>query len=260
MALPNFIRGKKPFGFLLLAIALIFSSAYFLPSKLSLAGYLSFPSRIAGFITSEFRALIFFHNNYTENTRLANDNRALRQKLLAIQEALSENKRLRELLSLKKSSVFSLLSARVVGRDSANWVNSIIIDKGIKDGVSIGRLVITNFGLAGRVSEAGGHFSRVTLITDPDLNISGVIQRSREAGIVSGSLLGKCVMRYLADDADVEIGDSVLTLGLANRYPKGIIIGEVISLHKDTDGLSLLAVIRPKVRLSTLEEVFVVRK
>lgn len=261
MALFKFLRNKKALFFLIAAILffIFLNSSRFNFPRLSLANLTKLPAYAIDFITREVKALVFFHINYVENNLLRQENDFLKQKIIGLEETVSENKRISELLSFKKASEFSLIAARVIGRDSTNWANSILIDKGLNSGLSVGKLVVTNLGLVGRISEISKEISRVMLITDPELNVSGFVQRSRETGIVSGSLFGKCVMRYLTEESDIGQGDIILTLGLAGRYPKGIVIGEVISRHMDYDGVSSSVVIRPKVKLSTLEEVFVVK-
>lgn len=200
-----------------------------------------------------------YRGNLSENIRLKEENDALRQELIESRELILENERLNKLLIFKKKSEFSLISARVIDRDSANWTNGLLIDIGSSSGVKEGQIVITELGLVGKIFEVSKNISRVMLITDPNLNISGIIQRSRETGIISGSLLGKCVMRYLTVDSDIKTGDLVLTLGLSGKYPKGIIIGEIIGGHRDGSGVAYSAIIRPKVRLSAVEEVLVVK-
>lgn len=261
MALFNHIRRKKAIAYLVLAVILffVFNFSYLSFPKLSVANLLKFPVYIVNFISQEIKAFVFFHRNWAQNSNLLRENGILKQKLVSLDELSGENKRLKELLSFKKASELPLIAARVVARDSANWANSIIIDKGRKDGVREGKLVIANLGVVGKISETAGNFSRVMLITDPDLNIGGIIQRSRQTGIVSGSLLGKCVMRYFSADSDVEAGDVVLTLGLADKYPKGMVIGKVIGLNKEHDGVSFSAAVRPEIKLSNLEEVFVMK-
>lgn len=261
MALFKLPRNKKTLFFLIAAILLFFLFKYsrFNFPRLSFANLTKLPALTLDFVSREVKALVFFHVNSVENYLLRQENDFLKQKVIGLEETINENKRLTGLLSFKNNSELYLITARVIGRDSTNWANSILIDKGSNNGAALGKLVLTNLGLVGRISEVSEKISRVMLITDPELNISGFVQRSRETGIVSGSLLGKCVMRYLAADADIEKGDIILTLGLLDRYPKGIVIGEVVSRDTDYDGVSSSVVVRPKVKLSALEEVFVVK-
>lgn len=261
MVLFRYLRRKKAslLVILLAVFVFIFTSPYLSILKLTFVQPLKFPVYLVSFFTAEFKALISYRANSIENIKLKNENNALQQRLIKFGELIEENSRLSGLLSFKKDTNFSLVAARVIGRDSANWANSLLIDKGASAGIKEGQLVITDLGLVGMVAEAAKDLSRVMLISDPNFNIAGVIQRSRETGIVSGSLLGRCMMRYLDGDADIAKGDLVLTLGLSENYPKGIIIGEVIGLSSEDNGISMRAMIKPKVKLSALEEVLVIR-
>ncbi|MEK6715605.1 MAG: rod shape-determining protein MreC [Candidatus Omnitrophota bacterium] len=261
MALFRYLRRKK-ISLLVISIVIlvfVFTSPYLSYLKLSLANPFKFPLYLANLLGAEIKALVSYRANLIENIRLKQENDALRQKLVSFKEIHEENARLSALLSFKKNSPFLLIAARVIAKDLANWTNSVLIDKGLGDGVRQGQLAVTNLGLVGRILEVSKSVSRVMLLTDPNCNIAGIVQRSRETGIVSGSLLGKATMRYLALDSDIAKGDIVLTLGLSENYPKGIIIGEVVSIIREENGISVSAIIKPKVSLSNLEEVLVIK-
>lgn len=262
MALFNRISRKKALPVAIFAIFFIFvfTSPYLSFLKLSLANPFKFPIYFANFLSYEIKALISYRLNVAENIRLKKENDAFRQRLVKFKELSRENDRLSELLSFKRNSAFSLIAARVIARGLANWESSLVIDKGLADGIREGQLVVTNLGLVGRICDVSKSVSRIMLLTDPNFNIAGILERSRESGVVSGTLLGKCIMRYLAVDSKVLKGDIVLTLGLVENYPKGIIIGEVASFSAEENGVSASAIIKPKVRLSNLEEVLVVIK
>jgi len=257
----NFKRKKKTLTLLILAIILILIFNFsFLPSpKPIIVSAIKFPIYAVNFIVNEVKALLSYRINYRKAAVLEKENESLKQGFIRARELDLENARLRKLLSFKQNTDLTTIAARVICRDASNWANSLIINKGLNDGIKDGKLVITELGLAGRVIDVSKNTSRVMLITDPNLNIAAFDQRSRETGVISGTLLGRCLMRYLASDSDIREGDLILTLGLDNDYEKGIVIGEVISVHKEEDGVSAQAIIRPKVKLSILEEVAVLK-
>ena len=150
--------------------------------------------------------------------------------------------------------------ARVIARDSSNWVSAVVIDKGKKDKIQADMPVITESGLVGKVSEVGVSTSKIILISDPNLNIPSLIQRSREEGIISGTILGACKMRYISLDSDVKIGDKVITSGLGNVFPKGVLIGELSEIKDDPSGLMKLCLVDSSVNLLKIEEVLVIIK
>ena len=216
------------------------------------------PLKIITLAKREFLGIIFYHRNYRENERLSRETDYLKNKLNAEQEALIENARLKNLLSFQEKSELKVIAARVIGRSPDSWGSSLIIDKGKYHGVKTGCPVITFLGFAGRVIETGRFASKILLINDPNLSISCVVQRSRQEGLVTGTLGAYLTMKYLPEQADIQPQDVVVTSGLNGMYPKGLIIGEVVEVGKEFSGLSLYALVRPAVRLSNIEEVLIV--
>jgi rod shape-determining protein MreC len=96
------------------------------------------------------------------------------------------------------------------------------------------------------------------LISDPNLGVSALVQRSRQEGLVSGTLGTYLTMRYLPKDADIKIQDVIVSSGLNEVYPKGLLIGTVIDIGKEFSGLSRFATIKPAIDLSNIEEVLII--
>jgi len=133
----------------------------------------------------------------------------------------------------------------------------VIIDKGSSSGIKKGYVVINYLGLVGRVVEVSGSTSKVMLVSDPNLGVSAICQRSRQEGWFP-ALWNLLVMKYLPKDADIKISDSIMSSGLTEAYPKGLLIGTVIDTAEEPSGLSRYAIIKPAVNLSNLEEVLVI--
>jgi rod shape-determining protein MreC len=209
-------------------------------------------------IRREVGGIIFYHRNLTQNESLKKEIDLLTQKLNAANEVELENKRLKETLSFKQKSSYKLIAARVIGRTPDNWSSVIIIDKGRYNGIKRGFVAITYLGLVGRVIETTESTSKIMLINDPDMGISSEVQRSRQEGLVSGTIGSFLVMRYLPQDCDVQISDVVITSGLTETYPKGLLIGKVVGIADEFSGLSRYAIIKPAVNLSNIEEVLII--
>jgi len=219
---------------------------------------LRYPLEFATFIRREIGALIFFHENFIQNERLKTENGFLKQRLNEITEVSQENTRLKNLLSFKQKSAYRLIAARVIGRSTDSWSSVIIIEKGSYHGIKRGMAVLGTSGLAGRVMETSDSSAKIMLINDPNLGVSAIVQRSRQEGLVSGTLSSFLIMRYLPKESDIQVGDTVITSGLTEAYPKGLMIGAVLELGEEFSGLSRYAVIKPAADLSNLEEVFVI--
>lgn len=216
------------------------------------------PLGLLRFLKQEMGGIIFYRRNLIQLQYLAQENVFLKDKLSAQEEFAQENKRLKGLLSLKEKSPYKLIAARVIARAADNWSCLIIVDKGKVQGIKPGMAVLASAGLAGKVVEAGPATSRIMLLNHPDFAVSGINQRSRQEGLVSGQLGSALMMRYLAKDADIQPGDTIITAGLTHMFPKGIVIGQVIIVGSDFSGLSKYAIIKPAVDPSAIEEALVI--
>ncbi|HOW42562.1 MAG TPA: rod shape-determining protein MreC [Candidatus Omnitrophota bacterium] len=206
----------------------------------------------------EINGIVFYHRNYVDASRLRGNNDFLRSELNRRQEERQELLRVKQLLEMKEQVGYKVIAARVIGRDPSNWASAVIIDKGTTHGIRKGYVIVTFLGLAGRVVDAGQATSVVMLINDPHVSVSSRIQRTRQEGMVSGSLGGTLIMKFLPKDSDIAVGDQVITSGLTPLYPKGLLIGSVTAIGADFSGASTYAIIRPAVDLSALEEVLVI--
>jgi rod shape-determining protein MreC len=90
-----------------------------------------------------------------------------------------------------------MTAAEVIGRDLSNWYRTIMINKGEKDGLKQDMGVVTPAGVVGRIVKTSATYAHVLLLVDPNSAIAGLIQRSREEGIVSGTEQGLAQMKYL---------------------------------------------------------------
>lgn len=216
------------------------------------------PLSLLNLARRELGGIIFYHRNFIQNERLKAEIGLLKQRFNSAQETASENVRLRNLLAFKQKQQFKVIIAGVIGRSPDNWSSLLIIDKGAYHGVRRQMVVITYSGLAGRIIETDNYTSKVMLINDANFAVSGIARRSRQEGLVSGTLGGTLIMRYLNLDSDIKIGDSIITSGLTESYPKGLSIGTVTGMGNEFSGLSQYAIIKPTVNLSNIEEVLII--
>ena len=243
-----------PLLILLIVLLFLFSAFLRRPVILFFKPALS----ISSFLKRQVGGIIFYNRSLNQVDDLKKEVEFLKYKINSLNEFYLENLRLKESLSLKDKSVLKLLSSRVIARSADSWSSNVTIDKGSRSGIRPGMGVMTYLGLAGRVIEVTGSTSKVVLLSDPNLGVSGIIQRSRQEGLVSGTLGASLIMRYLPEDADIRAGDTVISSGLNGNYPKGILIGRVIDTGKEFSGLSRYALVKPAVNLSNFEEVLIV--
>ena len=249
------------YGLITLSVILLFflPSRMLSPLKFKLISGTSLPVRIISFPLLELKKILFYHRNYAEYIKLQKDYNTLKARLIGMEEVIRENNRLEKLLKFKRSLIYSSIGANVVGRDPSNWNETVIIDKGSEDEVAVGMPVVNAQGVVGKIAEVSERKSKVILLTDPGFSAAALVKRSREIGLVSGTLQGLCRMRYLSAEADVKVGDQVITSKLSSSFPEGLFVGEVISVEHKKNGVSLDCIIQPAVPLSQLEEVLIIR-
>lgn len=227
--------------------------------RISLLDLFSSPLKVLSQTGEFLSSIVPFHSLREENKTLRDRINILNRKIETYKVIQDENDRLKNLLNFRKNVPYAVLPAQIIGRDPSNWSNSIIIDKGLSQGISRNKAVISTKGLVGRVVELGKRSAKVLLITDPNSKVGVIIQRNRQGGILVGSPDGKCRMIYIALDSDVAVGDRVLTAGLGSVFPKDILVGEVASVDKEPGRLYKYAVIKTAEDLSKLEEVLCLR-
>lgn len=191
-------------------------------------------------------------------TALREQNEQLRMMLSDADEYRQEAERLERLLDMKRVSGVQGPTARIIGRSTNPWDQSITIDIGSADGVREGMTVMGATGVIGQVSSASERTSVVRLLTDPNSGAAVMIQSSREEGIVRGSLSGVLFLEGLDDDYIPQVGDVVITSGLGGSYQKGYIVGAVVSVNKTLNNPTGTVAVNPNDQASLLEEVIVV--
>ena len=195
---------------------------------------------------------------HEENLRLRREVELLRDQNSRLREATSASQRLTALLEFKGRAASKTVAAQVIGRDATNWYRAVMVNKGEGDGVRVEMGVITPAGVVGRVVKTNASASMVLLVTDPNNAITGLIQRTRDEGIVEGTARGLARMKYIPLLSTVRAGDRVITSGLTGGFPRGLPIGVITSIDKTEGDLFQSAEIVPDTDLTRLEEVLII--
>lgn len=194
-----------------------------------------------------------------ENDRLKRENARLKMERDNLREGFEETKRLRELVHFDNVWEYSIVTARVVGRNPGRFLTTFILNRGTDHGLDLNMPVFTTNGLVGRISAVSRSHSKVQLLTDPALHVSVMIQRSRVVGFLNGgnaNFLEASVPSYQG----VQVGDTLVTSGFGGIYPKGIGIGVVKDLAKGDLEVVTELKLEPFQKPTRLEEVFVMQK
>jgi rod shape-determining protein MreC len=221
---------------------------------------LRLPSLAAGKLRQEWSTLINWFGLGEENRRLSHDLAQLRlehQQLLESYQALA---RRQDAPRFEGRPLAGLIPAGLLARDPSTWFNYITLDKGTRDNVPTGAGVIGDQGVVGKVAAAGPLSSRVVFLIDPSCRISVRDARSKVAATLVGSGRNTCTLLYLSGQDDVRPGDLMVTAREGTLFPPGIPVGEVMRVEKKDNGLNLDAEVRPSVKLSLVEDFYVIGK
>lgn len=192
-----------------------------------------------------------------ENRRLQHENAVLNELLNSYREAHLEGLRLQKLLEVKNGLHHRAVAARVIDNDRTSLFKTLLINKGTTEGLRVGLPVLADQGVVGRIIETSWHASRVLLLIDENSNIDALIQRSRAQGILQGAGSDGCNLKYILRAENVQIGDVVLTSGMAGVFPKGLLLGAVTGTSVQEGSLFQRIEVRSAVDFGKLEEVLV---
>jgi rod shape-determining protein MreC len=215
-----------------------------------------------GGIGSTFGRYVALRGVREENARLTARVQALELALQEQRQLAEQAVRLRALLGLREQLPFETITAELIASEGAPWASTITVDKGSGDGITLNMPAISSSGIVGRVIAVGLHAAKVQLILHPVSGVGVMIERSRTLGVLEGlssdTESGDLRMRFVPALADVQVGDTVVTSGLDQIYPKGLIVG-VVSRVRPPAGLIKDVYVVPSTRFHEMEEVLLVR-
>ncbi len=200
------------------------------------------------------------------------ENESLRSQLAEAQQsardgiaASEENTRLRELLNLReKHTDYEMESCKVVLWSSSNWSSSFTISKGRSSGIELNDPVVTEYGVVvGQVTELGETWATVSTLIDVDMSIGAYVGQSGSSGMAVGefALMKKkeAKLTFLAEGAQIFVGDEVLTSGSGGAFPAGLLIGTITNVQTEAGGQVEYGIIKPECSFDTLVQVFVIK-
>jgi rod shape-determining protein MreC len=193
------------------------------------------------------------------NAQLEADVARLQTQVIELQQQVTETNILSALLDFARANPeYSYKAAAVIGRDPSPFLRYVIINVGSNEAVLPGMPVVTDKGLVGRVDAVISEAARVQLVTDAASAINVRMQASNTEAMLVGSITGDLSLDMIAQDANVQVGDVVLTSGLGGNYPANLLVGQVVSVRKLQSELFQQASIQPNVDYSRLQFVLVI--
>ncbi len=193
------------------------------------------------------------------NAELENEVSKLQSQIVELQETLSQSQILYTLLDFARTNPqHEYTAATVVGREISPFLQYIIIDKGSNHGILYGMPVVTQQGLVGRIDAVVANAARVQLISDAKSIVNVRLQTAKVEGQIVGSITGEITLEMVPQDADVQIGDVILTSGLGGNYPPNIFVGQVLTMQSQQNTLFETGSVQPIVDFTSLGAVLVI--
>ena len=227
-----------------------------------MAGILEIPLHYVAWVQdalgTSWDQYIALQDVWDENQRLKQDLERLKGEQNALREQIIVSQQFQRLHTYQSSLQMKTVSARIIGRNASNWYRALIVDKGRRDGLLAEMGVITPSGVVGRVVTVNPTTSIVLLISDPNVAITGMLQNTRDEGIIQGTPQGQIHMKYLPPLSPVQPGDVVVTSGLTDDFPRGLQIGKIERVTKGATDLFQSGEITPTVDFLKLEGVLVI--
>jgi len=200
-----------------------------------------------------------------ENAELKNQIAELLEENRRLAMYEGENAKLSALLKIaQRYPDYESVGATISAKDPGVWYDGFTIDKGTTSDITANMVLIAPEGLVGKVLESGATFSKAQSILDSRSSVPAMSMRTGDLGVVKGdytrSADGLCIMEYIDAQAEILVGDEIVTSHLSDIYPAGLAIGKVLELETDTSGLTKYAVIQPYVDLKHLDTILVIDK
>ncbi|MBQ3228086.1 MAG: rod shape-determining protein MreC [Clostridia bacterium] len=201
---------------------------------------------------------------------LRDENAALRAELEGYKSLVydaelikEENEFYSNYLGIKEEHIdFLFENATVVGREATNYRTVVTLSKGSLHGIEVNMPVITEEGLIGHITEVGSTWSKAEILTESSSAVGAYIERSGTLGVVEGTYElrteGFCRMVYIEADADIRVGDKVLSSGIGEVYPRGLLIGKVTEVSRDERTRTLVATVEPAADLGSISKVMII--
>lgn len=204
-----------------------------------------------------------------ENEKLKIENAELKEKNVNMENIIAKEDFLKNEYNLYLKNKESLLSANVIALDSNSLLIRFNINKGSKDGVKVGDIIVQGTvgedentyikAVVGKVIEVGYNWSKVSSLVDSSSNVSFNVVRTQSYGAINGqenNLLSGFMYKL---DADIIVGDKLVTSGRGGIFPSDLYIGEVTEVKSSENNLEKKISVKSPVDFTTLFRVFVIR-
>lgn len=214
-------------------------------------------SQVGSILARPFHFIPYTVRLYSENRELNRALFVLNQENFRLKEVEAENERLRQMLAFVSQSEHKYIPAKIIGKNAGGAFNYYTLDKGSSDGIVKNCPVMSSKGLVGRIAAADKGSSICQLMLDNKFGAAVKVERNRIDGILHWDSGRLCRLDGIPNSMDVREDDILITSGLGGVYPKGLAVGRVTKVKKESRGLFQSIIVSPFTDFQRLEEVFV---
>lgn len=224
-------------------------------------------SRLSSYVAAEFADIPV---SFKSSSELLKENENLQKKIDNLTDQLVDYEQLRhknefyqQFLDIKEEhSDYTFAEAAIIGRDAADNMGSITLNKGSAHDISVNDPVIYGKYLVGVVSSVTPTQCTINTILNPKVNVSAYEVRTRDLGYVTSTVAlaqeGYCHMPGLASSTAVTAGGIICTSGVGGIFPRDLIIGNIVDVVDGTVDISASAIIEPGVEFDEITDVFII--
>lgn len=271
-------KNKKIFIVILITIVAVVALTYTLKNKKELNVVENIIKdcivEVQSIITYPIRGLVNSFENFNSLKNVLKENKILKANVEKIESLKAENIELKQEINKLKEELnidtvlsdYEYLNATVVSRNALYWYNLLTIDKGSKNGIEEGMVVINSTGLIGKITNVSKYSSDVKLITTNDTNnkISVTITNGdkRLTGLINSYVYeeGYLKVEGISNTETVMVGDLVYTSGLGGVFPSGVLIGSVESITTDVYDLAKIINVKPSANFDDINYVTILKR
>lgn len=275
--MPQFFLNKRLIVLLVSIILLVALIGISLKERNSLTWPEQFVKDTVGVVERVFQKpakyVAGFFENVEDVKRTYEENKELKAKLDnyaglsgKVKQLEDDNKKLQELTGKDKlNSGYTEIPATVVSRNPDKWYDLVGLDKGAQQGIKKDMAVLTPQGLVGRVKSVSQFTSSVELLSSMSRTnrVSAIVQGDEKIfGLIEGYDKEKHLLLFtkIGSDAPVDKDQLVVTSGLGDIFPKGLVIGKIVEVQQDPYGLTKTAYVKPAADLNDVEHVVVAKR
>ena len=174
------------------------------------------------------------HSLQQENDELKHAKLTTAPDLQRLAQLEAENERLRKLLSVTEREKANGQVSQILYTARDPFSRKVIVDKGQQSGITAGQPAIDEAGVVGQVTRVFPFSAEITLITDKDQVVPVQVVRTGQRSVVFGLGNGQLELRYMPANADIQIGDMLVTSGLDGIYLPGFPVAKVVNVERDS--------------------------